>query len=252
MKKTVIVTGGAQGIGKGIAKQLLKAGYAVVIADIDPEAGQETEAEYSSLGKIQFINTDVSNEDSVKECLRLSLERFHNINALVNNAGIAQACSGPIEELPVESWNKIISTNLTSCFLLAKHAVPSLRAAKGTIVNIASTRALQSEPDTEAYSASKGGIVALTHSLAVSLGPDIRVNCISPGWIDVAEWKKRSKRKRSTLKPEDHSQHPVGKVGSPEDIAKMVEFLISRASGFITGQNFVIDGGMTKKMIYID
>jgi NAD(P)-dependent dehydrogenase (short-subunit alcohol dehydrogenase family) len=120
----------------------------------------------------------------------------------------------------------------------------------GSIVNIASTRALQSEANTEAYSASKGGVVALTHALAVSLGPDIRVNCISPGWIAVDDWKKSARRKQPVLRPEDHAQHPVGRVGHPEDIAALAAYLISSKASFITGQNFVVDGGMTKKMIY--
>ncbi len=120
------------------------------------------------------------------------------------------------------------------------------------IVNIASTRAMQSEPHTEAYSATKGGLVALTHALAMSLGPDVRVNCISPGWIAVSEWKKRSQRKAADLRQEDHAQHPAGRVGIPGDVAALVAFLISYEAGFITGQNFVVDGGMTKKMIYVE
>jgi hypothetical protein len=135
---------------------------------------------------------------------------------------------------------------------MAKHCVSHLRQARGAIVNIASTRALQSEAHTEAYSATKGGLVALTHALAVSLGPDVRVNCVSPGWIAASEWKKRSQRKAADLRREDHAQHPAGRLGTPQDIAAMVAFLISDEAGFITGQNFVVDGGMTKKMIYVE
>jgi NAD(P)-dependent dehydrogenase (short-subunit alcohol dehydrogenase family) len=135
---------------------------------------------------------------------------------------------------------------------MTKHAAPHLRRARGAIVNIASTRALQSEPNTEAYSASKGGLVALTHALAVSLGPDVRVNCVSPGWIDVSARRKRSRRKPEALRPEDRAQHPVGRVGTPEDVAELVAFLLSDAAGFITGQDFIADGGMTRKMIYIE
>lgn len=109
---------------------------------------------------------------------------------------------------------------------------------------------LQSEPNTEAYAAAKGGVVALTHALAMSLGPQLRVNCISPGWIDVSEWKKPSQRKAAKLSDRDHAQHPVGRVGNPDDIAKLALFLLSADAGFITGQNFVVDGGMTRKMIY--
>jgi NAD(P)-dependent dehydrogenase (short-subunit alcohol dehydrogenase family) len=118
--------------------------------------------------------------------------------------------------------------------------VPHLRKTAGSIVNIASTRALQSEPNTEAYAATKGGVVALTHALAMSLGPRIRVNCISPGWIA-----------KTKLSKKDHAQHPVGRAGRPQDVGELVAFLISDPAGFITGQNFVADGGMTRKMIYL-
>jgi NAD(P)-dependent dehydrogenase (short-subunit alcohol dehydrogenase family) len=121
--------------------------------------------------------------------------------------------------------------------------VPHLRRTRGAIVNIASTRALQSEPNTEAYSASKGGLVALTHALAISLGPRVRVNCVSPGWIETRESARHSRA--------EHAQHPVGRIGRPEDVAEIVAFLLSDAAGFITGQNFIVDGGMTRKMIYV-
>jgi NAD(P)-dependent dehydrogenase (short-subunit alcohol dehydrogenase family) len=134
---------------------------------------------------------------------------------------------------------------------MAKHAAPHLRRAHGAIVNIASTRALQSEPDTEAYSASKGGIVALTHALAASLGPAVRVNCVSPGWIDVSARQKARKRRPARLSRADHAQHLAGRVGTPEDVAALVAFLLGEEAGFITGQNFVCDGGMTRKMIYV-
>jgi len=126
---------------------------------------------------------------------------------------------------------------------MAKHSYPLFRGSKGAIVNISSTRFLQSEKNTFAYSASKGGVVSLTHSLAVSLGPLIRVNCISPGWIDT---------KGEPLRPEDHAQHPAGRVGRPQDIASLASYLLSEEAGFITGQNFIVDGGMTRKMIYAE
>jgi NAD(P)-dependent dehydrogenase (short-subunit alcohol dehydrogenase family) len=124
---------------------------------------------------------------------------------------------------------------------MTKHAAPHLRRARGAVVNIASTRALQSEPDTEAYAAAKGGVVALTHAMAMSLGPAVRVNCISPGWIDTGKHR---------ISRADHGQHPAGRVGRVEDIAELVAFLLSEKSGFTTGANFVVDGGMTRKMIY--
>jgi len=248
----ILITGGAQGIGKGIARYLLRCGMQVMIADIDAEAGEETVAEYHNLGDIRFVQTDVSNEASVKQAVTATISMFDRLNTLVNNAGIASPGRILLEEVALEAWNRVIATNLTGCFLCAKHAAPHLRQTRGTIVNIASTRAIQSEPHTFAYSASKGGVVALTHSLALSLGPEIRVNCISPGWIAVDALKKQALKAEPELSDLDHQQHPCGRVGKAEDIAATVAFLISEEAGFITGQNFVVDGGMTKKMIYVE
>lgn len=250
-KTVAIVTGGGQGIGKAIAKRFLEEGMKVVIAEIDEEAGKETEIEFNSLGSIRFIQTDISDEDSVKNLIRKTKESFNQLDVLVNNAARAAPENLPITELSLEAWNKTISINLTGAFLCTKHAIRHLKMAQGSIINIASTRALMSEPHTEAYSATKGGILALTHALAISLGADIRVNCISPGWIDTSEWKKQALRQPSQLTEQDHQQHPVGRVGKPEDIAPFVAYLASPEARFITGQNFVIDGGMTKKMIYL-
>ncbi len=250
--KTVIVTGGAQGIGKGVTQHLLEQGAGVMIADIDAEAGAETVAELTGLGDVRFIATDVAEEASVASMIREVLAWHGAIDGLVNNAGIANPGATPVEQLALETWNRMIATNLTGAFLCVKHAAPSLRSTHGAVVNIASTRALQSEPNTEAYAASKGGIVALTHALAISLGPAVRVNAISPGWIDVYAWRKASVRHIPTWSDVDHTQHPVGRIGLPADIATLAAFLLSSDSGFITGQNFVVDGGMTRKMIYAE
>ncbi|MGE5094732.1 MAG: SDR family oxidoreductase [Betaproteobacteria bacterium] len=238
----VLVTGGGQGIGRAIAQLLAERGSIAVIAEVDAQAGREA--------GFPFVRCDVSREPSVRACVRKVIERFGRLDGLVNNAGLAGPEDGPVEKLELAAWNRRIGVNLTGAFLMAKHCVPHLRRTRGAIVNIASTRALQSEPHTEAYSASKGGLVALTHALAMSLGPRIRVNCVSPGWIDVSAWKKASARKAVPLSKADHEQHPAGRVGRPEDVAAIVAYLLSDAAGFITGQNFVVDGGMTRKMIY--
>ncbi len=136
----------------------------------------------------------------------------------------------------------MLATNLTATFLLAKAAAEGLAQARGAMVTIASTRAHMSEPGTLAYSASKGGLVALTHALAITLAPNVRVNCISPGWIDTG--------KHGPLRPGDHAQHPAGRVGRPEDVAAAVAYLLAPEASFITGAELIVDGGMTRKMIY--
>jgi len=250
--KVALVTGGAQGIGKGIASRLLQEGMRVLIADIDREAGEETAEELAGVGVVSFHRTDVKDEISVQGAVRFALESFGRLDALINNAGVAGAVSGSVEELNLKDWNRYIGTNLTGYFLFAKHTIPELRKNCGNIINIASTRALQSEPHTEAYAASKGGVVAFTHALAISLGPAVRVNCISPGWIEVSRFKKSAERSEPDLRQIDHEQHPAGRVGMPEDVAALAAFLISDQAGFITGQNFIVDGGMVRKMIYIE
>jgi NAD(P)-dependent dehydrogenase (short-subunit alcohol dehydrogenase family) len=248
-RRVVIVTGGAQGIGAGISARLLASGYAVVIADNEAEAGREAEATLAPSGEAWFVECDVADERQVAACVASALARGGRLDALVNNAGLARPPRIPVDKLPLETWNRTLAVNLTGAFLMTKHAAPHLRRTRGAIVNIASTRALQSEPNTEAYSASKGGLLALTQALAISLGPKVRVNCVSPGWIDVSAGRRR---RQERLRREDHAQHPVGRVGTPEDIAELVAFLLSDASGFITGQNFIADGGMTRKMIYLE
>ncbi|MBN1865818.1 glucose 1-dehydrogenase [Candidatus Sumerlaeota bacterium] len=248
--KVAIVTGGAQGIGRAITERFLREGMAVVIADTDDEAGRETQAELSASGRILFAPTDVSDEEQVVAMVAETVKAFGRIDVLVNNAATSRG--KPLTDLTREEWDRVIAVNLTGPFLCAKHAAPHLRKHGGAIVNIASTRALMSEANTEAYSASKGGLVALTHALAVSLGPEVRVNCISPGWIETGDWKKRSKRREPEHSDADRLQHPAGRVGKPEDIAEMVFHLASDKGGFITGANFVIDGGMTRKMIYVE
>jgi NAD(P)-dependent dehydrogenase (short-subunit alcohol dehydrogenase family) len=194
----------------------------------------------------------VSQEASVRNAVAAALAAFGRLDGLVNNAGVANPHTGPVDTLELAAWDRVIATNLTGVLACCKHAVPALRAQRGSIVNIASTRALQSEPGSEAYAAAKGGVVALTHALSLSLGPDIRVNCISPGWIDVRAWQKSAKRSSEPLREEDHAQHPVGRVGKPQDVAALTTFLLGDQAGFITGQNYVIDGGMTRKMIYVE
>ncbi|WP_017731634.1 SDR family NAD(P)-dependent oxidoreductase [Nafulsella turpanensis] len=251
--KTAIVTGGGQGIGKAIVQAFSHHEANVVIAEKDEEAGPEVVEWLSAKGgdkeKLHFVPCDVSNEEEVKNLIVQAVQKYGRIDYLVNNAGLSRF--KPFLELSVAEWDEVLNTNLRGAFLCAKYAAPYLKKTqKGSIINIASTRALMSEPDSEAYAASKGGLVSLTHALALSLGPEVRVNAISPGWIEVRDWKKKSQREEVRHSREEDSQHPAGRVGEPEDIGRAVVFLCSGEAGFITGQNIVIDGGMTKKMIY--
>lgn len=250
--KVAVVTGAGQGIGAAIAEVFCANGVKVVLAEIDEEAGREREAilRWKNFDAI-FIRTDVADENSVKAMVQETVRIYGKIDILVNNAAIGSTKS--IFERTFEEWNKVIQVNLTGPYLCSKYcAKEMIKNPGGVIINIASTRAFQSEPDTEPYSASKGGVVALTHSLAVSLAKyRIRVVCVSPGWIETSLWKKSSLRKEPQLRAIDHSQHPSGRVGDPMDIANLCLFLVDQEkSGFITGVNFTVDGGMTIKMIY--
>lgn len=246
-----LITGGGQGIGRAVSFAFAEQGARVVVADIDEEAGVECVDEIIQRGgDAVFFPVDVGDEASVRRLMDQVEARYGILHHLCNNAGIGYWA--PLAELPIDAFDRVVAVNLRGPLLCAKYGLPLMERAHGaSIVNIASTRALMSEANTESYSASKGGLLALTHALAVSLGPHkIRVNAISPGWIETSAWKKRSARREVILSDRDHLQHPAGRVGIPEDIARAVLFLSAKEAGFITGINLVVDGGMTIKMIY--
>ena len=243
-KRRVFITGGAEGIGKAIVEAFCLSGDQVAFCDINETAGQETAKATGSI----FHKVDVSDKDVLESCMQRILSEWNDIDIIVNNVGISQFSS--ITETSVEDFDKILSINLRPVFitsrLLAIHRKEqSSPNPYGRIINICSTRYLMSEPGSEGYAASKGGIYSLTHALALSLSEwNITVNSIAPGWIQTHDY--------DQLRPEDHSQHPSRRVGKPEDIARMCLFLCEENNDFINGENITIDGGMTKKMIYLE
>jgi hypothetical protein len=240
-KPVALVTGGAKGIGRAVARHLLDTGWRLGIIDLADSGLRRAFPPRNR--NVLAIDGDVRDEATVANAVGAIVHRFDRLDAVVSNAGIM--IRKPIRRLTLAEWHRVIDTNLTAAFLLARAAEKPLRKARGAIVTIASTRALMSEPNTESYSATKGGLVALTHALAISLGPEVRVNCVSPGWIETKNY--------AAFRRKDHRQHPVGRVGKPQDIAEIVAWLLDgKRSGFVTGANFVVDGGMTRKMIYVE
>lgn len=244
--RTVVVTGAGQGIGREIAVQYAAAGARVVVAELNEEKGEAVARRLREEGReALFVQTDVRRADEVCRLMEETVKVFGQIDILINNAGVSRF--RPVFDLTVEEWDDVIQTNLRGAFLCAREAARHMRQRQqgGAIVNIASTRALMSEPHSEAYAASKGGIVALTHALAVSLGPyRIRVNCISPGWIETGDYER--------LREADHRQHPAQRVGRPMDVVRACFYFTDPENDFVTGVNLTVDGGMTRKMIYVE
>ncbi len=242
--RRVFVTGGASGIGASIVKAFRDAGCRVAFCDTDRKAGNATA---QSTGA-QYYPADVADVDALESCMGRIIDSWGDIDIIVNNAGISRFT--PLAETSPAEFDRIMAVNLRPVFVTARYLsihrsqLPE-RNTYGRIINICSTRFKQSEPGTEAYSASKGGIMSLTHALMASLSPlGITVNAISPGWIATKDY--------SDLSDADHTQHPSGRVGTPDDIARMCLFLAMPGNDFINGENIIIDGGMTRKMIYAD
>ena len=220
--KVVIVTGGANGIGRCITEEFRKQGATVYV--IDKQHGEH------------FVG-DISRKEVLEDFASNVLSKHVKVDVIVNNA---LPLTKGIDECSYEEFQYALSVGVTVPFYLVKLFMPHLSEG-ASIINISSSRDRMSQPQTESYTAAKGGIAALTHALAVSLSGRARVNSISPGWIDIAY---------NVYEGPDATQQPVGRVGNPMDIAHMVLFLCSDKAGFITGENICIDGGMTRQMIY--
>jgi NAD(P)-dependent dehydrogenase (short-subunit alcohol dehydrogenase family) len=243
--KVVLVTGAGGGIGRTLAKTYAEQGAQVVIMDKNADGLQETSHLLQSAGyDTRSYVFDLIHPLEIERVMQDIHATLGRVDVLINNAGLG-VFKSPYE-LTVDEWDLVIQTNLRGTFLCSREAAKIMRThGGGAIVNISSTRALMSEPHSEAYAASKGGILSLTHALAVSLGPDrITVNAICPGWIETGDY--------TQLRPEDHQQHPSGRVGKPEDIARACLYLTDPKNDFVTGIQLVVDGGMTRKMIYVE
>ena len=244
-KKHIIITGAANGIGRCIAEAFLREGAEVTVIDLDKQAGEDLQ---NSCINLRFFHGDIAEKTTLDHFVE-SLSR--PVDCLINNACIGRR--GLLSGCSYHDFEYVQRVGVTAPFYLSSLFLQKELFSKGAaIINIASTRAQQSQPDTESYSAAKGGIIALTHAMAISLSGKIRVNSISPGWIETAAYQYNcGKNPEETVHSElDKRQHPAGRVGKPEDIAEMALFLCSGKAGFITGENIVIDGGMSRLMIY--
>lgn len=232
--KVAVVTGGAQGIGRCTAEMFRRQGAAVCVIDL-----QERPREDRELDVDFYFQGDISKEDVLREFARAVLSKYDRVDFLVNNA--LPLFKG-ISECSYDEFNYALRVGVTAPFMLTKLFMEHFGEG-AAVVNISSSRDRMSQPQSESYTAAKGGIAALTYALAVSLSGKVRVNSISPGWIET---------RGAVYTGPDAGQHPAGRVGRPEDIANAVLFLCSEKAGFIIGENICIDGGMTKLMIYHD
>lgn len=235
--KIVFVTGSSNGIGKSIVKAYAKQNAKVIAVDIIEHEFEEK--------NIEFHKVDLKNEEEIKNVFKIVLEKYSKVHILINNAAISKF-NKSIFDIDTSEFDEVIDVNLRGSFICCKEFIKANKnEGYGRIVNISSTRFNQNEAGWEAYGSSKGGLISLTNTMAISLSnTPITVNAISPGWIQVEDY--------DLLSEIDHRQHPSGRVGKPRDIVNACLFLTSEENDFINGANIIVDGGMTKKMIYVE
>lgn len=238
--KVCVITGGANGIGRCLVEEYHRLGCYVAFIDTNNQRGEDI---IQTFPNTFFYCGDISEKETLDAFCHEIIIKYGKIDFLINNAMISK--KGIKSNCTYEDFENVLKVGIMAPYYLAK-SLYHYFSDKAVIINITSTRTHMSQIDTESYSAAKGGLSSLTHALAISLGPKVRVNSIAPGWIDTSKYN----QEKINLTYADHHQHPVSRVGKPEDIAKMAIFLCSEDASFITGQEFVVDGGMTKLMIY--
>ncbi len=244
--KVALVTGGAVGIGAGIADRFVEEGARVAIFDINGEGARLFADRLRAKGMVLALEGDVASEESARSAVERTVAQFGSLDVLVNNAGIEVA--GPISLMKSEAWDRQLAVNLKGAFLFSKYAIARMLGRGGAIINISSVRAFVSYQGGIAYDASKAALIGFTRALALDHGQDkIRVNAVCPGYIDTPmteEWLKTVPNREETMR-QVLAVHPLGRIGTPRDIAEAAVFLASDAASFITGTTLVVDGGMS-------
>ncbi len=228
--KVVIITGASGGIGSQMAHSFAEEGAEVI--NLDKVSSADV--------NVNYIKCDLSKASDIKSAIDFITSQYAQVDILINNACFS--AGGILSSCDVDAFNDVLMVGVTAPYLLTAQLLPNF-SKDACVVNIASTRGFMSQTDTESYSAAKGGILALTHALSISLAGKVRVNAVSPGWI-------HTDLDGDEVSEMDHAQHPVGRVGVPDDITRTVMFLCDSESGFITGENIMVDGGMSKLMVY--
>lgn len=249
--KAVLVTGGGSGIGAATARAFAREGARVMVADVSEERGRETaDAIRAAGGEAVTVAGDVSREADAERMVEATVSSFGRIDVLFNNAGIL--IEKPVHELTEEEWDRVLGVNLKGVFLVSKHAVPHMmRQRAGVIVNTGSVNSLVADPGDPAYCASKGGVALLTKSMALDYAAyGIRVNAVCPGWVETRMFAQEAATRGLTVeqyRQKAGDEQPIGRVGTPEEIAEAVLFLASDASSYMTGALLVIDGGISAR-----
>ena len=244
--RVALITGAAAGIGAGIALRFAQAGYAVAVFDIDGVAAARTAEQLRELTPVVAIDGDVSREEDARLAVEKAVNEFGSLDVLVNNAGIE--VNGSVSDLTAEAWDRQIAVNLRGVFLMSKYAIAKMRGRGGAIVNISSVHAFVSYAGCAAYDATKAGLLGLTRAMALDHGVEgVRVNAICPGYIDTPlmdRWLDFVPDRAGTLR-QVLSYHPLGRIGTPRDIAEAALFLASDTAAFISGASLVVDGAMS-------